>query len=449
MMRLSKETKVMGSPFGKGYDEFKTKVHERLIDLLDLALIDTAHGDILKGHIRRTLERILVDEQFSFPLNTGERERLCQEIQDEVLGLGPLEPFMHDPTITDILVNTYDRVYVEKHGKLHLTEARFRDDVHLRKIIDRIVSAVGRRVDESCPMVDARLADGSRVNAIVPPLAIDGPAMSIRRFAVDPWEMDDLIGMGTLTPEMAEVVRGIIGARLNVLISGGTGTGKTTLLNVLSGFMPANERIVTIEDPVELQLKQDHVVRLEARPPNMEGSGETTQRDLLRNSLRMRPDRIIVGEVRGPEVLDMLQAMNTGHDGSLTTIHANSPREALLRLETLVAMAGLNMPNDAVRTYISSAIDVIIHLSRLVDGSRKVTSLEELVGMDRGVILTQEIFSFTQTGIDPHGKVRGAHRNHGVLPKFFERFRALAIRVPGMAGTGRETLLQEEDKERN
>ena len=318
---------------------------------------------------------------------------------------------------------------MERFGKLETTEARFKDDAHLRRIIDKIVSAVGRRIDESCPMVDARLADGSRVNAIIPP-AIDGPILSIRRFAVEPLELDDLLALKTLTPEIGELFKGIVKAKLNILISGGTGTGKTTLLNVLSRFIPSAERIVTIEDSAELQLKQEHVVRLETRPPNIEGKGEVTQRDLVRNSLRMRPDRIIVREVRGGEVVDMLQAMNTGHDGSLSTIHANSPRDALMRLETLVALTGLNIPSLFIRKYISSALNIIIHLARLVDGSRKIVSFQEITGMEGDTITLQEIFSFEQTGIDGKGIVRGRFRAKGIRPKFVERFKALSIAIP-------------------
>jgi len=412
------------------YFELKARVHDKLIDMIDLALLDTMGRNALTKELRKVIEQILSDEQFAVPLNKQEKERFCREVEDEVLGLGPIEPFMHDPTITDVLVNTHRQVYVERSGKLHLTAARFKDDAHLKKIIDRIVSAVGRRIDESCPMVDARLVDGSRVNAIIPPLAIDGPILSIRRFSVDPLEMEDLIALGTLTPDVGELLKGVVMAKLNVLISGGTGTGKTTLLNVLSRFIPHDERIVTVEDSAELQLKQEHVVRLETRPPNIEGTGEITQRDLVRNSLRMRPDRIILGEVRGAEVLDMLQAMNTGHDGSLTTIHANTPRDALLRLETLVAMAGLSIPNEAVRKYVSSAIDVVIQVARLVDGSRKLVSFHEIAGMEGNTITMQEIFSFEQTGITPEGKVDGAFRMHGVLPKFIHRFRALGVQVP-------------------
>jgi pilus assembly protein CpaF len=337
---------------------------------------------------------------------------------------------MHDPTITDILVNSYKQVYVERYGKLHLTPVRFKDDAHLKKNIDRIVSAVGRRIDESSPMVDARLPDGSRVNAIVPHLAIDGPSLSIRRFSADPLELEDLIMLKSLTPEIGELIKGLVQARVNVLISGGTGTGKTTLLNVFSRFIPDDERIVTIEDSAELQLKQEHVVRLETRPPNIEGKGEISQRDLVRNSLRMRPDRIIVGEVRGAEVIDMLQAMNTGHDGSLTTIHANSPRDALLRLETLVAMSGLSIPHEAVRQYTSSAIDVVFHLQRLLDGTRKVVSLQEIVGMEGNVISMQEIFTFEQTGINKEGRVKGRFNIAPLLPRFTDRFKANGIPVP-------------------
>lgn len=414
----------------KEYYELKTRIHDRLLDTIDLTLLDSLDKHILRQEIGKLVERILYDEKKIVPLNLQERERLVVEIQDEVLGLGPLEPLLQDPDVSDILVNTYRQIYVEKFGKLLLTEARFKDDHHLRKIIDKIVSAVGRRIDESCPMVDARLEDGSRVNAIIPPLALDGAILSIRRFAVDPLEIEDLITLKSLTPEIGELLKGIVRARLNVLISGGTGTGKTTTLNVLSRFVPANERIVTIEDSAELQLKQEHVVRLETRPANIEGKGAITQRDLVRNSLRMRPDRIIVGEVRGAEVVDMLQAMNTGHDGSLTTIHANSPRDALLRLETLVAISGLNIQQEAIRRYTSSALDVIVHIARLVDGSRKVISIQEITGMEGNVITMQEIFSFEQTGLGDKGAVKGRFRASGIRPRFIERFKALNIPVP-------------------
>ena len=413
---------------GTDYYELKTRIHDRLMDLMDLSLIGTIEENALRQEIRRLVEKIVMEEKF--PLNFSEREKLFKEIQDEVLGLGPLEPFMQDPSVSDVLVNTYRQVYVERHGKLELTEARFKDDAHLRKIIERIVSAVGRRIDESSPMVDARLMDGSRVNAIIPPLAIDGPILSIRRFAVDPLELQDLLSLKTMTPEIGELLKAVVKAKLNTLISGGTGTGKTTMLNVLSRFIPADERIVTIEDSAELQLKQEHVVRLETRPLNIEGKGEVTQRDLVRNSLRMRPDRIIVGEVRGGEVLDMLQAMNTGHDGSLTTLHANTPRDALMRLETLVAMAGLSIPSMSVRRYISSALHVIIHVSRLTDGSRKITSFQEVTGMEGDTITLQEIFHFEQTGVDKQGVARGKFKALGVRPRFVEKFKAMGIPIP-------------------
>jgi pilus assembly protein CpaF len=412
------------------FNDLKAKVHDRLVEILDLSLIDSLEEQTLRQEIRRLTANILSEDGMRVPLNADEKERFFREIQDEILGLGPIEPFMQDPSISDVLVNSYRQVYVERHGKLQLTEARFKDDAHLRKIIDRIVSAVGRRIDESTPMVDARLPDGSRVNAIIPPLAIDGPALSIRRFSVDPLEMEDLITLKSITAEIGQLLKGIVQARLNVLISGGTGTGKTTMLNVLSRFIPNDERIVTIEDSAELQMKQEHVVRLETRPPNIEGRGEVTQRDLVRNSLRMRPDRIILGEVRAGEVVDMLQAMNTGHDGSLTTVHANSPRDALLRMETLVAMAGLSIPNEAVRRYISSALNVVIHISRLIDGSRKLTHLSEITGMEGNVITMQEIFAFEQTGVDSNGKVVGRFKMTGILPRFVERFKSHGIPVP-------------------
>jgi pilus assembly protein CpaF len=410
------------------YHELKSNIHDKLLDTLDLSLLDSLDPQVLRQEIGKLVEEILASDPT--PLNLRERERLIREVQDEVLGLGPLEPFLQDPTISDILVNTHKQVYVERFGKLELTEARFKDDVHLKKIIDKIVSRVGRRIDESSPMVDARLSDGSRVNAIIPPLAIDGPILSIRRFAVDPLKLDDLITLKTVTPAMGELFKGIVRARLNVLISGGTGAGKTTLLNVLSRFIPADERIVTIEDSAELQLQQEHVVRLETRPANIEGRGQIAQRDLVRNSLRMRPDRIVVGEVRGEEALDMLQAMNTGHDGSLTTIHANTPRDALLRVETMVAMTGFDIPPRFVRHYISSALDIIIQVSRLSDGSRKLLSLQEVTGMEGDVITLQEIFCFEQTGIDADGAVKGRFKSTGIRPRFVERFKAIGIPLP-------------------
>jgi pilus assembly protein CpaF len=373
-------------------------------------------------------EEVLKSE--SIPLNLRERERLLREVPDEVLGLGPLEAFLHDPTISDILVNTHNQIYIERFGKLERTAARFKDDEHLRKIIDKIVSPLGRRIDESSPMVDARLPDGSRVNAIIPPLAIDGPILSIRRFAAEPLKLQDLITLRALTPEIGELLQGIVRARLSVLVAGGTGSGKTTLLNVLSGFIPPSERIITIEDSAELQLQQAHVVRLESRPSNIEGKGLITQRDLVRNSLRMRPDRIIVGEVRGEEVLDMLQAMNTGHEGSLATIHANSARDALIRLETMVALTGVDISSKFLRHYISSALDVIIHVSRLGDGSRKLMSLHEIIGVEGEVMTLQEIFTFEQTGVQDNGSVTGHFKATGIRPQFVERFKALGISIP-------------------
>ena len=380
--------------------------------------------------IRQVVEHILREESYDLPLNLQEREKIFSEVLDEVLGLGPLEPFLKDPTVSDILVNTYKQIYVERFGKLEPTDGRFKDDDHLMKIIDKIVSSVGRRIDESTPMVDARLADGSRVNAIIPPLALDGPMLSIRRFAVNPLELEDLITYQTIIPEIREILQGIVKAKLNVLISGGTGSGKTTLLNVLSRFIPEQERIITIEDAAELQLKQEHLVRMETRPPNIEGKGEVIQRDLVRNSLRMRPDRIIVGEVRGAEAFDMLQAMNTGHEGSLTTIHANSTRDALIRLETMVAMANFEIPSEFLRRFISSAINIVIQVERMADGKRKLVSIQEITGMEGNVITMQEVFSFKKIMIDPEGKIKGRFQFHGIRPRFIEKFQIAGIPIP-------------------
>ncbi len=413
------------------YFEFKARIHDRLLDMIDLSMIDTLDRETLNFQIRQIVDKILREKDFLLPMNMNEREKIFDEIIDEVLGLGPLEPFLKDPSVSDILVNSYKQIYVERFGKLEPTNARFKDDDHLMKIIDRIVSLVGRRVDESNPMVDARLADGSRVNAIIPPLALNGPVVSIRRFAVQPLEIQDLIANQTLTAGITEVLKGIIKARLNVLISGGTGSGKTTLLNVLSRFIPEKERIVTIEDAAELQLKQRHLVRLETRPPNIEGKGAVVQRDLVRNSLRMRPDRIIVGEVRSGEAFDMLQAMNTGHDGSLTTVHANSARDALMRIETMVAMANFDIPSEFIRRFISSAINVIIQVARLADGKRHLVSVHEITGMEGNIITMQELFSFQQTSVNPDGRVHGHFKFHGVRPKFMDRFRAAGIAVAG------------------
>ncbi|RMH09611.1 MAG: CpaF family protein [Nitrospirae bacterium] len=407
------------------FNDLKHRLHRQVIESLDLSVVSKLNPELLKVELSNLVEHLL--EQEAAPLNVREREQLITDIQNEVLGLGPLEPLLQDPTVNDILVNRADQVYVERGGKLELTNIRFRDEAHLRKVIEKIVSAVGRRIDESTPMCDCRLADGSRVNAIIPPLALDGSAISIRKFSKDKLQIEDLIEKRSLTPEIAELLEGIVKARLNVLIAGGTGCGKTTILNILSGFIPNDERIITIEDAAELQLRQEHVVRLETRPANVEGKGEITQRDLVKNCLRMRPDRIVMGEVRGPETLDMLQAMNTGHDGSLTTIHANSPRDALTRVETLVALAGLNISTKGLRHYISSAIDVIIQMTRLSDGSRKLTSLQEITGMEGEIITLQEIFTFEQTGLTPDRKVKGRFYATGVRPKFADKFRALGI----------------------
>ncbi|MFO7559453.1 MAG: CpaF family protein [Desulfobacterales bacterium] len=423
-----------GSPSKKyipdEYFEIKAQIHNRLLDLLDLSIIDQLERDALSVKIRQVVEKILHEDQFSLPLNLAEREKIFSEIIDEVLGLGPIEPFLKDATVSDILINTFKRIYVERFGKIELTDARFKDNDHLMKIIDKIVSSIGRRIDESSPMVDARLSDGSRVNVIIPPLSLDGPIVSIRKFSAVPLEIEDLISFQTVTPEIVELLKAIVKSRLNVLISGGTGSGKTTLLNVLSRFIPKEERIITIEDAAEIQLKQEHTVRLETRPPNLEGKGEIVQRDLVRNSLRMRPDRIIVGEVRGAEAFDMLQAMNTGHDGSLTTIHSNSPRDSLIRLETMVAMAHFDIPSEFLRRYISSAINVIIQVERMIDGKRKIVSLQEITGMEGNVITMQEIFSFQKTRIDDEGNVRGFFKFHGVRPSFDSRIKTAGIHLP-------------------
>ncbi len=410
------------------YAELKANVHDRLSKIIDLSLLDDIDEARLRREINKATEGILADKTLeTIPFNSREHARFLKEIEDEVIGLGPLEGLMLDPSVSDILVNSYNAIYVERFGKLEKTRVRFKDDAHLMRIIEKIVSAVGRRIDEISPMVDARLKDGSRVNVIIPPLALDGPCLSIRRFSVDPLTLKDLIVLKTITPVFGELLKAIVQARLNVLISGGTGSGKTTLLNVMSQFISPAERIVTIEDSAELQLKQDHVVRLETRPPNLEGQGEITPRNLVRNSLRMRPDRIIIGEIRGAEALDMLQAMNTGHDGSLTTVHSNSPVDALMRIETMVNMAGFNLPSEYIKKFISSAINVVIQVDRLVDGTRKIVSLQEITGMEGNVITMQEIFSFDQSGVDQNGMVSGRFRTHGVRPKFFDRFQKMGI----------------------
>jgi len=408
--------------------EWKQRINDKLLEILDLSLIETIGEEKARSEIRETVNRLLAEEQA--PLNLRQRQAVIKQIEDDVMGLGPLEPLLADKTVSDILVNGHDTIYVERRGRLERTNLRFADHSHLMNTIDRIVSAVGRRVDESSPMVDARLADGSRVNAIIPPLALDGAMLSIRRFAVERLTMDRLIELHTATPAIAEVMSAVVKGRLNVIVSGGTGAGKTTLLNILSGYIPAAERILTIEDSAELQLQQPHVVRLETRPPNVEGKGEFTARDLVRNGLRMRPERIIVGEVRGGEALDMLQAMNTGHDGSLTTIHANTPRDAVARVENMVSMTGINFPIKALRTQIASAVDVVIQVARLEDGKRKITSIQEINGMEGEVVTMSELFRFERDGLDENNNVIGETRPTGIVPGFYRELKRKGIEIP-------------------
>jgi pilus assembly protein CpaF len=408
--------------------EWKQRIYDRLLEVADLTILGTLEKRKARTQIREITQRLFTEQ--GAPLALPQRQLLARRIEDEVLGLGPLEPLLSDPTVSDILVNGAKSVYVERRGKLEQTPITFHDDAHLMNIIDRIVSAVGRRVDESTPMVDARLADGSRVHAIIPPLAIDGPMLSIRRFAVERLGMADLLRLGTVTEPVAKVLRAVVLGRLNVVISGGTGAGKTTLLNVLSAFIPPTERIVTIEDSAELQLQQPHVVRLETRPPNIEGKGEVSQRELVRNSLRMRPDRIVIGEVRGAEALDMLQAMNTGHDGSLTTVHANTPRDALGRIETMVSMAGIAFPIRALRAQITSAVNIVVQVQRGEDGRRRIVSLQELSGMEGDVVTMSELFTFRRTGIDADRNVVGSLEATGVVPAFHKRLTLRGIDLP-------------------
>jgi pilus assembly protein CpaF len=412
----------------QAYQLLKMNIHEAIIDRVELDKLQRLSPEQVKRELAQLVERI-VDED-KIPMNESERRRLVQEVQDEMLGLGPLEPLLKDPTVSDILVNTWQHVYVERRGKLERTDVTFYNDAHLMKVIERIVSRVGRRIDESTPMVDARLPDGSRVNAIIPPSAIDGPLVSIRRFAVNPLTVADMVNNQSFTPAIAQTFEAMIKAKLNVLISGGTGSGKTTLLNLLSGFIPPDERIVTVEDAAELQLRQVHVLRLETRPPNIEGKGEISQRALVRNALRMRPDRIVLGEVRGGEALDMLHAMNTGHDGSLATLHANTPRDALTRLENMVSMAGITIPIKAIRQQIASAVNVVVQATRLTDGTRKIISVQEITGMEGEVINTQEIFAFKRTGMDAEGRVKGYFAATGVRPRFAERLNAFGLGLP-------------------
>jgi len=409
------------------YQELKSTIHRRLIDRLDLSTVADLTPEQLSGIIKTVVENMIAQE--GIPLSRPERDRLVVEIQNETMGLGPLEPLLSDTEISDIMVNGPQEVFVERHGKIVKTDVCFKDNEHLMAVIERIVSKVGRRVDEASPMVDARLADGSRVNVIIPPLAIDGPALSIRRFGVKPLKMENLLANGSLTEEMAAAFEAMVKARMNILVSGGTGAGKTTFLNILSSSIPNDERIITVEDAAELILQQEHTVRLETRPSNIEGKGAITQRDLVRNALRMRPDRIIVGEVRGGEALDMLQAMNTGHDGSISTIHANAPRDALSRIETMVLMAGFDLPSKAIREQIASALNVILQLSRMSDGTRKVVTVSEVTGMEGDVVVMQDIFVFEKRGVDRDGKVLGEYRATGVRPKFLDAVHAAGIHL--------------------
>src|SRR6202048_5147287 len=409
------------------YQQVKADLHRKILDRLDLEKLGRTTGDSAREEVLVVIRNAVNAEVV--PLSFAERERLSREILDEIFGLGPLEPLLKDPTISDILVNRYNKVYVERAGKLEPTGLSFKDNTHLMQIIERIVSRVGRRVDESSPMVDARLADGSRVNAIIPPLAIDGPCLSIRRFGRDPVTARNMIENKTLTEPMLELLSAMVKGRLNFLISGGTGAGKTTLLNVLSGYIPNSDRIVTIEDAAELQMKQEHVVRLETRPPNIEGKGAVRQRQLVINSLRMRPDRIVVGEVRGEEAFDMLQAMNNGHEGSVTTLHANTPRDALARIENMVSMANLNIPERAVRHQIASAVHAVVQIARLSDGTRKVITVSEITGMEQDVITLQDLFEFKQLGLNESGKVRGVFRSTGLPPHFAERLATAGCRL--------------------
>jgi pilus assembly protein CpaF len=425
---LPAPTKPAALPVRPGYVELKANIHKKLLNRLNLEALATAERARAEGEIKALVNELLSEE--SMPISMGERDVLYGELIDEVFGLGPLEPILRDPSINDILVNTYKNVFVERRGILEKVPATFQDDGHLLRVIDRIVSRVGRRIDDSSPMVDARLQDGSRVNAIIPPLAVDGPLLSIRRFPAERLKASDLVSLKAMTQPMLDFLAHCVRSRLNMLISGGTGAGKTTLLNVLSGFIGDKERIVTIEDAAELQLHQEHVARLETRPPNVEGKGAVRQRQLVINSLRMRPDRIVIGEVRGEEALDMLQAMNTGHDGSLTTVHANTPRDALARIETMIAMGATNLPEKAMRAQIASAIQVVCQQTRLSDGTRRVTSVSEITGMEGEIITMQEIFVFEKLGLSQEGKVLGRFRATGVRPKCAERLKAAGVHLP-------------------
>jgi pilus assembly protein CpaF len=421
------------------FENLKRRIHTKLVDKLDLTKVGELQGDVLRREIRLVVEH-LCDTEDTF-LNRNERERLIEEVLDETFGLGPLELLLKDETISDILINGPKNIYCERRGKMEKSNVEFRDNDHLMQIIDRIVSKVGRRVDEVCPMVDARLSDGSRFNAIIPPLALDGACVSIRRFGSHPLKLEDLLNYKAFTPEMVMLLEGAMKARLNIIISGGTGSGKTTLLNTLSSFISNDDRIVTIEDAAELQLQQSHVVRLETRPPNIEGKGEVTATDLVKNALRMRPERIIIGECRGAETLDMLQAMNTGHEGSLTTLHANTPRDALARLETMIMMSGFELPIKAMRTQIASAVDLIIQANRLQGGVRRVTSITEVVGMEQDTIIMQDIYKYVQSGIDESGRARGQFESSGIRPTFMNRLEAAGVRLPASAFRQRVMLV--------
>jgi pilus assembly protein CpaF len=425
---ISGETKKRGGLDFRVYQDLKTGIHRDLLNKVDLEKVATQRDDRTRRQVFAVIQELV--SNLKTPLSGPEKERLSLEVLDEVFGLGPLEPLLQDPTISDILVNGAKEVYVERAGLLEETKIMFKDNAHLMHIIDKIVSAIGRRVDESSPMVDARLADGSRVNVIIPPLAIDGPHLSIRRFGHVPVTEDDLLANQTLTEPMLELLRGAVKSRLNIVVSGGTGAGKTTLLNVLSGYISDKERIVTIEDSAELQMKQRHVVRLECRPANVEGKGAVMQRQLVINSLRMRPNRIIIGEVRGEEALDMLQAMNTGHDGSLTTIHANSPRDAISRMETMAVMANLNLPEKAIRKQIASAVTLVLQVSRFNDGTRRLTHITEITGMEDDVVSMQDVFVFEKQGVSPDGRTLGTFTATGIRPKFAEKLKASGISLP-------------------
>lgn len=428
LSKLSSPSYTAGSSTNKNLEELKRQIHAKLVERLDLSRVRDLSSDNMRRDIRRAVEHLCDTEN---PLlNRMDRERLIEEILDETLGFGPLEPLLKDPTVSEIMVNGPRKIYVERRGKIEKSEVVFRDNDHLLQIIDRIVSKVGRRVDETSPLCDARLPDGSRVNAVIPPIALDGASLSIRRFGTNPLKLEDLLNYKAFTPEMAMLLEGAIKARLNVLISGGTGSGKTTLLNTLSAFIPGDERLVTIEDAAELQLQQDHVVRLETRPPNIEGKGAIHTRDLVKNALRMRPDRIIVGECRGGEALDMLQAMNTGHAGSMTTLHSNSPRDALSRLETMVLMAGADLPIKAMRQQMASAVDMIIQINRLQGGPRKMTSITEVMNMEQDIIIMQEVFRFRQLGVDQNGRAHGQFEATGVRPSFVPRLEQKGIKLP-------------------